>query len=627
MKILAVLSLATALPVAAAAADPHSYAEPDKFLVRHVALDLRADFGEQRLDGSAELTVEQVDPNADRLTLDTRDLEIRTVRLVEAGGREKVLAFELAAPDPVLGSKLTIRFPHCCAATSDMHIRIAYRTSSEASALQWLEPAQTFGAHPYMYSQGQAILTRSWIPLQDTPSVRLTYSARIRTPPGLVAVMSAARVETPESGEYRFEMKQPIPSYLIALAVGDLEFRSLGERVGVWTEPSQLAAAAVEFADLPRMLEAGERLAGPYRWDRYEILVMPRAFAYGGMENPRLSFISPSVVAGDRSLVATVVHELAHSWSGNLVTNSTWNDFWLNEGFTSYLERRLIEQLYGERRADMEDAIGYDELVQTIADLRDAGQAEDSALHLDLAGRDPNEGLSDVAYEKGRWFLGFLEGRFGRSAFDAFLRGYFDAHAFQSIDTATFRSWLLDSLGRSGAPKIAAAEIDAWLYGEGLPATVPPVPKDVFAAVDRAAVDWRAGRITTSALPVKAWVAHEWIRFLDEQPADLSDAKLAELRSTFGLGAGGNAEIALAWLQLVIRAGYQPAYPDLERYLLGTGRWRLVETLFRDLARTEEGTALARQIYAKAKPGYHASIRAVVERLIYPDSSQPAPTG
>ena len=627
MKILALLCLATALPVAAAASDPHSYAEPGKFLVRHVALDLRADFGEHRLEGTAELTVEQLDPNADRLTLDTRDLEIRTVHLVEAAGREKVLAFELAAPDPVLGSKLTIRFAHCCAATSDMRIRIAYRTASDASALQWLEPAQTFGAHPYMYSQGQAILTRSWIPLQDTPSVRLTYSARIRTPPELVAVMSAARIDRPAPGEYRFEMKQPIPSYLIALAVGDLEFRSLGERVGVWTEPSQLAAVAREFADLPRMLEAGERLAGPYRWDRYDILVMPRAFAYGGMENPRLSFISPSVVAGDRSLVATVVHELAHSWSGNLVTNSTWNDFWLNEGVTTYLERRLTENLYGERRADMDDAIGHDELVQTLADLREAGQAEDTALQLDLAGRDPNEGLSDVAYEKGRWFLGFLEGRFGRPAFDDFLRGYFDAHAFQSIDTATFRTWLLDSLGRSGAPQIAAAEIDAWLYGEGLPATMPPVPQDVFAAVDRTAADWRAGRIATSALPVEDWIPHEWTRFLDEQPADLSDAKLAELRSTFGLGAGGNAEIALAWLQLVIRAGYKPAYPDLERYLLGTGRWRLVETLFRDLARTEEGTVLARQIYAKAKPGYHASIRAVVERLIDPDSGQPAPTG
>src|SRR5688572_18333818 len=577
MKGLVILGLSTVLPLAAAASDPHSYAEPDKFLVRHVALDLRADFAAHRLEGTAELTVHQADPNADALVLDTQGLEIRDAHLVEASGREKVLAFELAAPDPVLGSKLTIRFPHCCAATGEMRIRIGYRTSGEASALQWLEPSQTFGTHPYMYSQGQAILTRSWIPLQDTPSVRLTYSARIRVPPDLVAVMSAASVEDAgrAPGEYRFDMRQPIPSYLIALAIGDLEFRPLGERVGVWTEPSRLAAAAHDFADLPRMLEAGERLARPYRWDRYDLLVMPRAFAYGGMENPRLSFISPSIVAGDRSLVSTVVHELAHSWSGNLVTNATWDDFWLNEGVTTYLEHRLTEALYGERRARMNDAIGHEELTQAIADLRDTGRAADSALHLDLAGRDPNEGLSEVAYQKGRWFLGFLESRFGRSAFDAFLREYFDAHAFQSIDTAAFRSWLLEYLQRPGSPAISAAEIDAWLYGEGLPATMPPVPKDVFAAIDRAAADWRADRIATAALPAKDWIPQEWVRFLDEQPAGLADAKLAELRSTYGLGADGNAEIALAWLQLVVRTGYEPAYPDLERYLLATGRWRL----------------------------------------------------
>jgi leukotriene-A4 hydrolase len=522
---------------------------------------------------------------------------------------------------------LTIDFPHCCAATSQMRIRIGYRTSNEASALQWLAPSQTYGARPYLYSQGQAIHTRSWIPLQDTPSVRVTYEARIRTPPDLVAVMSAARVgdDRAVSGEHRFAMKQPIPSYLIALAVGDLRFQAIGDRTGVWTEPSRLAAAAYEFADLPRMLEAGEKMAGPYRWDRYDLLVMPRAFAFGGMENPRLSFISPSTVAGDRSLVSVIVHELAHSWSGNLVTNSTWDDFWLNEGFTSYLEHRLVESLYGERRASMEDAIAYAELVQTIKDLEIDGHAGDSALQLQLAGRNPDEGISDVAYQKGRWFLGFLEERFGRPAFDAFLRQYFDAHAFQSIDTTTFRTWLLEYLKRPGAPAVTAVEIDEWIYRPGLPATMPKVAKGVFAPVDRIAADWRAGRIATDALPVKDWIPQEWVRFLDEQPSGLEDAKLAELRSAYKLGADGNAEIALSWLELVIRTGYEPAYPDLERFLLNTGRWRLVETLFRELSRTESGRVLGEGIYAKAKPGYHASIRQAVERLLYPEADAPKP--
>ncbi len=617
---LAMLAMCALPAMAFGAADPHSYAEPERFLVRHVDLDLRADFEAHRLEGTADLVVEQLDPAAAALTLDTRDLEISTVHLIEMSGRARVLAFRLGERDPILGSKLTIEFPHCCAATSRMRIRIAYRTSNAASALQWLEPAQTSGPHPYLYSQGQAIHTRSWIPIQDSPGIRLTYSARIVTPPGLVAVMSAARVTGADDprGEYRFEMKQPIPAYLIALAIGDLEFRPLGERVGVWTEPSRLAAAAGELADLPRMLEVGEGIAGPYRWDRYDVLIMPRAFAYGGMENPRLSFVSPSIIAGDRSLVSTVVHELAHSWSGNLVTNATWNDFWLNEGFTSYLEHRFVETLYGQRRADMEDAIAFQGLEETIADAIAAGRPGDTDLKHDLAGRDPNEGTSDVAYIKGRWFLGFLEQRFGRPAFDAFLRAYFDAHAFQGMTTEGFRSELLARLGQPDAPKITAEEIDAWIYGPGLPATMPAVPKGVFDAVDRTAADWRAGSLATADLPVKDWVTQEWMRFLDGQPADLPDPKLAELRSAFHLGADGNAEIALSWLRLVIRTEYEPAYPDVERYLLNTGRWRLVETLFRDLSRTAAGTALGDRIYARAKPGYHQSIRDAVERLLYP---------
>jgi hypothetical protein len=410
---------------------------------------------------------------------------------------------------------------------------------------------------------------------------------------------------------------------LIAFAIGDLKFHAFSARTGLWTETSRLAAASYEFEDLPRMLAAGEKLAGPYRWDRYDVLIMPRSFPYGGMENPRLSFISPSVVAGDRSLVSTVVHELAHSWSGNLVTMATWNDFWLNEGFTSYLERRMSEEIYGKRFADMEDVVSFGELTQAIEDLNAAGRAKDSDLKLDLAGRDPDEG-SDVAYEKGRWFLGFLEGRFGRPAFDAFLREYFDAHAFKSMTTDAFRDWLLARLARPGAPRISVEEIDAWLYRPGLPTTMPPLPVGVFGPLDRAAMDWRADKIATADLPVKDWVPMEWVRFLDEQPADLPDTKLAELRSTFHLSSEGNAEIVLAWLQLVVRTGYEPAYPDLEHYLTQTGRWRLVTTLFRDLARTPAGLTLGRKIYAKAKAGYHASVRDEVERLLVMKASATA---
>ncbi len=604
--------------LATAAHDPHSYAELDRFQVRHVALDLLADFTAHRLEGNVELTVERIDPAARELRLDTRDLEIHSVQLLDAKGQANDLAFRLDARDPILGSRLTIDLAPQDGAPALQRLRIEYRTSAEASALQWLEPAQTSGSHPFMYSQGQAIHARSWIPIQDTPAVRVRYTARIRTPSELVAVMSATRLTAGDTapGEYRFEMQQPIPAYLIALAIGDLKFQSLGDRVGVWTEPSRLAAAANEFADLPRMVDAGEQLMGPYRWDRYDLLIMPHSFAYGGMENPRLSFISPSVVAGDRSLVSVIVHELSHSWSGNLVSNATWNDFWLNEGFTTYLERRLMETLYGERRARMDDAIGYTYLVQAIDDAKAAGLPQDSSLRLDLAGRDPDEATTDVAYEKGRWFLGYLEARFGRAVFDAFLREYFDAHSFASTDTKAFRAYLLAQLARPGSPAIPVSEIDEWLYGVGMPVTTPAIPSGVFDAVDHAATEWRAGRLAIADLPVREWVPQEWVRFLDGQPADLNDEQLAELRAHFKLGADGNAEIALSWLTLVVRSAYEPAYADLERFLLSTGRHKLVVGLFRDLARSDTGLELGRRIYAKARPGYHATIRQAVERLL-----------
>jgi hypothetical protein len=341
------------------------------------------------------------------------------------------------------------------------------------------------------------------------------------------------------------------------------------------------------------------------------------------MENPRLSFISPSLVAGDRSLVSTVVHELAHSWSGNLVTNATWDHFWLNEGFTTYLERRILETLYGERRAQMEDAIGASFMRQAIADAIADGRGRDTALALNLAGRDPDEGTSDIAYEKGRWFLGWLEARYGRATLDALLRGWFDAHAFGSVTTAEFARYLQDGLRARGLAPVPAADLEEWLHGEGLPASAPVPPNTAFAAVDRAREDWLAGRLSTERLPNAGWSTQEWQRFLDELPADLDDTRIAALRERFGLGPNGNAEIARSWCALVIRTAYEPGFGDLERFLLGTGRYRLVVTLYRDLARTEDGLGLGRRIYAKARPGYHASIRAAVERELGLGDSRP----
>ncbi len=575
--------------------DTHSYAEPDVAVVRHVALDLTVDFASKSIRGKALLTIDRKGDGP--LTLDTRDL---TIEGVEAGADPRALGlakYELRRADPILGSALVVRLPE-----GARYVYIVYRTSPTASALQWLDPSLTAGkVKPFLFSQSEAIHARSWIPLQDSPGVRVTYEAKVRVPEGLVAVMSADRL--PGGGDervFRFAMKEAIPSYLIALAVGDLAFRATGPRTGVYAEPSVVDKAAWEFADAEKMIAAVERRFGPYRWGRYDILVLPASFPYGGMENPKLTFATPTVLAGDRSLVALVAHELAHSWSGNLVTNATWRDFWLNEGFTTYLERRIVEDLYGKGQAGIEATLGLEELKETLAALKPA----DQVLHIDLAGRDPDEGMNQVPYEKGALFLATLERTFGREAFDAFLKSYFERHAFTSITTAD----LVTDLGTHLFPKNpeAAARIDlaGWLEAPGLAAAFIPPNSSRLVEVDATAKAF-VGGVSARNLDTAKWSTQEWLRFLRDLPPKLTPGQMADLDAAFGLTGRGNAEIAEQWLLIAIRNGYEPADARLEEFLTTIGRRKFVLPLFKELVKTDAGKARAKAIYAKARPNYH----------------------
>lgn len=600
----------------AAAVDPHSYAEPDRFVVRHASLDLRADFDARRLEGSIELELERRAPDATELVLDSRDLEIRRVGLVAADGSLTDLRYVVGPADRVLGQPIRIALPP--GGSAEPRVRVDYATGTASRALQWLVPEQTAGrAHPFVYTKSQPIDARAWLPIQDSPGIRFTYDARIRVPSGLRAVMSAA----PESqrtadGVYRFEMPQPIPAYLVALAIGDLDFRALGPRTGIHAEPVTLAAAAHEFADLERMVTQTEALFGPYRWGRYDLLIMPPSFPVGGMENPRVSFITPTVIAGDRSLVSLITHELAHSWAGNLVTNAHWGDFWLNEGVTTYLERRILEGLYGRERAARELVLGRQDLEEEVARLVSEGRPGNTALALDLRGRSPREELGNVAYEKGSLFLQFLESRVGRAALDRWLAGYFDDFAFRSVTTPEFEAHLRKRLLAQSPARVSDAELREWLHGTGIPSSAPPAPTGVFAAVEQAQAAWLAGRVGTADLPSGAWSPQEWRRFLDTLPDDLTDERLGELERHGRLGTPGNYEIARSWLLLAVRSDYRAAEPQLEAFLVGTGRHRMIENLYRALAATPERHAVGCRIYARARPGYHPSMQAMVDRLL-----------
>jgi leukotriene-A4 hydrolase len=589
---------------ALAAVDARTFAQPDRVRMTALDLDLRVSFAKHELAGSATLALEWLAADARELVLDTNALRIGRIEAAGADGRFRpVPGFTLDKPVPELGSALHIRL-----AEQSRRVRITYATSPDADGLQWLTPQQTVGGrYPFVYSQSEDIAGRSWVPMQDTPAVRFTYTARIHTPKALRAVMSADNdLRHPLDGDFRFDMPQRIPGYLLALAVGDFAGRATGPRSAVFAEPGVVAGAASEFADVETMIKTTEGLYGPYRWGRYDLLVMPPSFPLGGMENPRMTFATPTLIVGDRSLVSVVAHELAHSWSGNLVTMSAWPHVWLNEGFTTYVQYRIVESVYGRAQSDEEFVIATNALRKSFETMPADGQI--------LVG-DPGD---NVAYTKGAWFLKTLEARFGRDRFDAFLRGYFDHFAFQSIDTAQFLDYLRTELRDKDPGKVSDAELHAWLYEPGIPAAAAVPVSAGFAQIDRLRAGFLAGSLPAAGLEAADWRSQEWQYFLDELPPVLAPGQLQALDAAWHLTGTRNATIALRWYRLAIASGYAAADAPLRDYLVHTGRISLMLPLYKALAKTEDGKAFARQVYAQARPGYHAFAQRLVEKALAP---------
>jgi leukotriene-A4 hydrolase len=585
--------------------DPHSYARPQEATVEHLKLDLTVDFQARRLTGRASLRVKNR-LGVDHLILDTRDLDVQRVTLDDGRAEAK---WSLGPADKILGQALDVQI-----APGTAWVNVDYSTRPEAAALQWLTSAQAGSPSPLLFTQSESILARTWIPCQDSPGVRMTYEATIRTPPSLMAVMSAENpTKKSADGVYRFRMPNAIPSYLLALAVGDLEFRPLGTNSGVYALPSVVERAAWELADTPKMIAAAEALYGPYKWGRYDLLILPASYPYGGMENPRLTFATPTLLAGDRSLVSLVAHELAHSWSGNLVTNATWNDFWLNEGFTTYFEGRIMEAVYGRPYFDMLAVLGRQDLADAFQELGDT--SPDTQLYLNLAGRDPDEGTGDVAYEKGALFLRTLEASVGREKFDRFLRTYFDTFAFQSMDSARFVAYLKQNLLGGDEAQAKNLQIDAWVFSPGLPSNAIEPHSEAFVPVDQAAQSF-AGGAPASQISTTGWTTHHWLHFLETLPTPLDRTKMADLDATFHFSDSGNSEILSVWLMKVVQSKYDPSYPALERFLTTVGRRKYLKPIYTELAKTPEGEEMGLRIYEKARPGYHSVSQVTVDQIL-----------
>lgn len=585
--------------------DIHSFSNVEEIQPQHLDLDLRVDFEKRQISGSATWKIHPKEMIT-KAIFDTRNLHIDSVLYADGS----LANFHLGENDEFLGKPLHIELR-----PDSESLQIFYKTQDNATALQWLTPEQTFGKqHPYLYTQSESIHVRTWIPAPDSPGARFTYNAKVEVPEGLLALMSAENPQVKsKDGKYYFTMNDKIPGYLIALAVGDIAFHSIDHRTGVYAEPVILKASINELEDIGKMVENAEALYGEYRWGRYDVLMLPSGFPIGGMENPRLTFATPTILSGDKSLTNLIAHELAHSWRGNLVTNETWEDFWLNEGFTTYFEQRIMEETFGKEYSAMLWNLSERTLRQTVSYMGE--NHPDTRLKIDLKDRDPDLGFTDIPYEKGSALLLLIEQTVGRKKWDDFLRNYFDTHAFQTMNTEYFIEYLNEKLLNENPEWKNSIDIESWVYGTGIPKNYPHLENLRFKKLDDQIEEFvRNGKAID--LNTEEWSAYEWMHFIGELPKDLSLIKMHDLDYVFDLTHTKNSEVADLWYLLALHTNYEPAFPAMKEFLYVTGREKFLEPLYKQMMQSEEGKEMAKEIYKIARNNYHPLTQKAMDEIL-----------
>jgi aminopeptidase N len=578
----------------------HSYGTSSETSYNHITWNAKVDFNKQVLVAEAIYQL-KVTAQSKQLILDSKNLKIEQVWV-----DDQPAVWQLGKSDGLLGAPLTI-----AVTPKSKAVKVSYVTTDKSDALLWVE-----GKKPFLFTQSQAILARTWIPCQDQPSLRFTYDANVEVPSDLLALMSARnpqKIQEGKSGKtkiYHFEQPKPIPGYLMALAVGDITFKPISNRAGVYATPDMIDMASKELVDLEKMIVAAEKLYGPYQWERYDVLILPAAFPFGGMENPMLTFATPTILAGDKSLVSLIAHELAHSWSGNLVTNETWNDFWLNEGFTVYFEFRIMEELYGHEVSEMLAALAVQDLYATMHEL----QPEDTRLKLKLEDRDPDDGMNDIAYNKGYWFLRTMEERVGREKFDRFLKNYFSKYAFKGMNTEHFIEILKTDVLDPGNYRYIQPEV--WVYDEGIPKNACFISSDRIEKVDQWVEAYELDPTMMKKMPWKEWMYQEQYRFLTNVKFKSVD-QLRDFDAQWQVSKTGNKEILFAWIIQTIEVGdrSKESIQVLNQFLSTVGRRKFISPLYKSLKqhkRKEEAVKYMQQ-YEKV---YHAVTRQTVWSIL-----------
>ncbi|GAB5355776.1 hypothetical protein AAMO2058_000234400 [Amorphochlora amoebiformis] len=611
-------------------ADPASLSNLEQVHAASFHLDLDVDFAAKVLKGSITVKAEAL-TDANSIALDTKDLTISKVE----DGKGAPLKYELLKPHPVFGSKLEIKFGEKLAKGESTDVKIYYATSPKSSAIQWLPPSNTSGKkHPYLFTQCQAIHARAMFPCMDSPGIKSKYSARVTVPDPLVALMSAARLKRSSDGKksvYTFEQNVPTPAYLVALVVGALEERKIGPRSSVWSEAEMVDAGAKEFEDTELYLKTAEDIAGPYVWGRYDILLLPPSFPYGGMENPCLTFVTPTLLAGDKSLATVVIHEIAHSWMGNLVTCKTWVDFWMNEGFCRILELKIIKALFGDKHFDLYACIGLKALQESIRHF--GCNHEYTKMRPDLKDVDPDDAFSSVPYEKGMNFLIYLENLVGgEKLFNPFLKAYCENFKYKTITAKEFQKFFLGEMkGKVDDKKLGTIEWEKWMTSTGMPYVENKFDTTLIDESIKAAESCCKGGDVERKM-VDKWSTPQKVVFFDKletmQIAALEKAKSAgteekekekfrEILTTLDkaceFSKSRNSEIRFRWYKLGIRCDFEEVFPDTVKFITAQGRMKFVRPLYR-LLFGSKGKKLALDTFKSHREMYHAIAAKMLEK-------------
>ncbi|XP_051156421.1 leukotriene A-4 hydrolase isoform X2 [Leptopilina boulardi] len=590
--------------------DPNSFSRPDLVGVTHHHLKLTVNFEKNTLKGHVILDAERKNKTADSLILDVRNITLLSITNEKDNSKLDYSVGETVS----FGSKLNIKLPtesECEDGKTRYKIKIEYETSSKATALQWLDPKQTSGKkYPYLFSQCQAIHARSMIPCQDTPSIKSTYSAEITTPNWATTLMSALHDGVENVGNdmklSKFHQPVPIPSYLIAIAVGDLVSKKVGPRSSVWSERELIEQSAFEFSETDTMLRTAEEICGPYVWGVYDLLVLPPSFAFGGMENPCITFVTPTLLAGDRSLASVIAHEISHSWTGNLVTNANFEHFWLNEGFTMFIEYKIDGRMFGEKQRQFNALMGLSELRDAIKSLSKTPELTKLVINLD--GIDPDDAFSTVPYMKGHTFLYYLEELLGGPQdFEAFLRDYFKTFKYRSIVTSDWKNYLYKYFSNK-TQILDSVDWDSWLNKPGMPPVIPNYNKDLLNACIELAEKWINWDEKT-AVPfeksdvnnLSASQREQFITVLFENNATLSIKKLEKMQEIYDFDSVQNCDIKFIWIRLALKSRWEPKVTEALDFVSKYGRMKYLRPIYRDLYEWKEMRQRAIDNYLKTK--------------------------